>query len=79
VVIGVTSVVLFQLAFTCLPFMQTLFATRPVAFLDGLAVLGIGIALLVILEIGKLARRRLGFEPETARVEAGADACSAGR
>jgi hypothetical protein len=39
--------------------MHVLFATRPLAFLDGLAIIGVGAALLAILEIEKLVRRRL--------------------
>jgi hypothetical protein len=39
--------------------MHVLFATRPVALLDGLAIIGVGAALLAILEIEKLVRRRL--------------------
>ena len=62
VLIGVALVAALQFAFTYLPFMQTLFESRPVALLDGLAVVGVGIALLAILEVEKLIRRRIGFE-----------------
>jgi magnesium-transporting ATPase (P-type) len=61
VLIGVTVIVALQFAFTYLPVMQLLFATRSVALLDGLAILGIGVALLVILEIEKLLRRLIGL------------------
>jgi len=57
VLIGVGLVVVLQFAFTYAPFMQTLFHTRPVALLDGLAIVGTGVALLVVLEVEKSLRR----------------------
>ncbi|MGF1623643.1 MAG: cation-transporting P-type ATPase [Alphaproteobacteria bacterium] len=60
VLIGVGLVVVLQLAFTYLPFMNSLFATRPVALVDGLAVLAAGVALLGVLELEKLLRRQIG-------------------
>ncbi|NZA27256.1 HAD-IC family P-type ATPase [Luteimonas sp. SJ-92] len=61
VVLGaVGAVVLAQLAFTYLPVMQALFATRAVGALDGLVVVGIGLALMLALEAEKLVLRRLG-------------------
>jgi magnesium-transporting ATPase (P-type) len=60
VLIGVAATAALQLAFTYVPFMQLLFDTRPVALADGLAIVGAGIALLVVLEIEKLIRRWLG-------------------
>jgi magnesium-transporting ATPase (P-type) len=65
VLIGVTLITIVQFAFTYLPFMQVLFETRPVTFLDGLAIVGIGIALLAVLEVEKLIRRWLGLQPRT--------------
>jgi magnesium-transporting ATPase (P-type) len=64
VLIGVAGVFIGQLAFTYLPFMQALFATRAVSLADGLAIVGVGVLLLLILEVEKLARRglRLGGE-----------------
>lgn len=59
VLIGVSSVVVLQFAFTYLPMMQVLFDTRAVAFLDGLVIVGIGIVLLIILEMEKVVRRRI--------------------
>jgi len=59
VLIGVAGVFIGQLAFTYLPFMQTLFATRAVSLTDGLAIIGVGVLLLLILEVEKLVRRRL--------------------
>jgi magnesium-transporting ATPase (P-type) len=60
VLITVGLVIMLQLVLTYAPFMHVLFATRPVAFLDGLAIIGVGAALLAILEIEKLVRRGLG-------------------
>ena len=59
VLIGVGSIVLLQLGFTYLPFMQTLFQTRPVSLTDGLVIVGAGVALFVILEIEKRVRRHI--------------------
>jgi magnesium-transporting ATPase (P-type) len=59
VLITVGLVIMLQLVLTYAPFMHVLFATRPVALLDGLAIIGVGAALLAILEIEKLVRRRL--------------------
>jgi magnesium-transporting ATPase (P-type) len=57
VLIGVGLVTAAQIAFTYTPFMQTLFATRPVGLLDGLAIIGLGIFLLLLLEAEKAIRR----------------------
>ena len=73
VLIGVALVAALQFAFTYLPFMQTLFESRPVALLDGLAVVGVGIALLAILEVEKLIRRRIGFESRALTHQKGTD------
>ena len=61
VVIAVAVVTLAQFAFTFLPALQAVFATRPVPLADGLAVVGVGVLLFVVLELEKLARRRLGL------------------
>jgi hypothetical protein len=62
-----------QIAFTYALFMQELFTTRFVASKDGLAIMGAGIAILLILEIEKrgapgIARdrhqRRHQFDPD---------------
>ncbi|MEQ9692474.1 MAG: cation transporting ATPase C-terminal domain-containing protein, partial [Bauldia litoralis] len=55
--IGVAGVVVGQFLFTYAPFMQAIFGTRSIAMVDGLVVIGIGILLLVLLEIEKLLRR----------------------
>jgi magnesium-transporting ATPase (P-type) len=66
VLIGVASVFVGQIAFTYVPFMQALFATRSISLPDGIAVLGVGVLLLVILEVEKLVRRGLGLGGEGA-------------
>jgi magnesium-transporting ATPase (P-type) len=53
VLIGVTLVVVLQLGFTYLPAMQSVFGTAPIAFRDGLVILGVGIATLLVVEIEK--------------------------
>ena len=56
VMIGVSSTVLAQLAFTYLPWMQTLFETRPVGPVEVVAVIGIGVALFLLCELEKRVR-----------------------
>jgi magnesium-transporting ATPase (P-type) len=58
VLIGVTIVVAGQFALTYLPFMQTVFGTAALSFTDGLAIIGAGIALLLVLEVEKRIRFR---------------------
>ncbi|MBB3929340.1 magnesium-transporting ATPase (P-type) [Kaistia hirudinis] len=58
VLAALVVVVLAQFAFTYLPLMQALFQTRPVALVDGLVIIGAGVALMVILEIEKAILRR---------------------
>lgn len=59
--IAVTGVVLAQFAFTYLPVMQVLFDTRPIALADGLLILGVGAALMLVLEVEKILIRRAGW------------------
>lgn len=70
VLIGVASAFALQLAFTYAPFMQTLFATEPLTFWQGLATAAVGVALFAILEVEKLIR--LGIERSTFRKSASA-------
>ncbi|RXE47632.1 HAD-IC family P-type ATPase [Chromohalobacter israelensis] len=58
VLAAVATVVVAQLAFTYLPVMQAVFDTRPVALADGAGVIGIGMLLMLVLEVEKLVRRR---------------------
>ncbi|PZP98432.1 MAG: carbonate dehydratase [Variovorax paradoxus] len=55
---AVALVVMAQLAFTYAPWMQTLFDTRDVPLADGLLILAIGAASMVVLEIEKALLRR---------------------
>ncbi|WP_182286054.1 HAD-IC family P-type ATPase [Comamonas testosteroni] len=62
VLLGVAGVTLVQLLFTYTPPMQTLFDSRPVDLEAGLLAMGLGVVLLLLLEVEKLLIRwmRLG-------------------
>jgi magnesium-transporting ATPase (P-type) len=53
VLISVCAVVIAQLAFTYIPFMQEVFGTDPISFLDGVLIVGIGVAVLIAVELEK--------------------------
>jgi magnesium-transporting ATPase (P-type) len=53
VVISVCAVVIAQFAFTYVPFMQQVFKTEPVSVLNGVLIVGIGIAALIAVEAEK--------------------------
>jgi magnesium-transporting ATPase (P-type) len=53
VLIAVALVVVAQFAFTYLPFMQALFKTEAVSLADGVLIIGVGVALLIVVEIEK--------------------------
>ena len=53
VLFAIGVVVAAQLAFTYLPLLQSIFDSRPLSIVDGLVVVGFGIAVLVICEIEK--------------------------
>lgn len=57
VLIAIFVVITLQAIFTYAPFMEDFFDTRPVDFIHGMEILGIGLALFIILEIEKLIRR----------------------
>jgi len=57
VLIGVGATVALQLLFTYLPWMNLLFASRPLSWLEGAIAIGLGIVFFAILEIEKLMRR----------------------
>jgi magnesium-transporting ATPase (P-type) len=59
VLLGIGIIVVLQLAFTYLPVMQSLFDTRPVAFTDGLVIIGVGAVAFALLEIEKRLSRLL--------------------
>lgn len=66
VLIGVGTIVALQVAFTYLPIFQTLFDTRAVALADGLAIIGLGVLLLLILEVEKRFRQKIMDRPASA-------------
>ena len=53
VLVALIVVVAAQLAFTYLPWMQAVFGTESIALADGAVIIGIGAALLVVVEIEK--------------------------
>lgn len=57
--IAVIAVTLGQFSITYLPWLQAVFETEAIALLDGLLIVGIGVMLLVIIEIEKQIRLRL--------------------
>jgi magnesium-transporting ATPase (P-type) len=59
VLTGVSATAGAQLLFTYVPFMQQMFATRPVSILDAGSILMVGIVLFAVLEFEKLVRRRV--------------------
>jgi len=64
VLAALAAVIVGQFAFTYLPVMQAVFDTRPVAFLDGVMIVGVGALLMVVLEAEKALLRALGFFTE---------------
>jgi magnesium-transporting ATPase (P-type) len=59
VLIGVALVVAMQLAFTYVPAMQRVFGTAPIGIVDGLLIVGVGVALLLLVEIEKRVVNRV--------------------
>ena len=53
VLVGVAVVVASQVAFTYIPFMQRVFETHPISFGDCAAIVGVGVALLLVVETEK--------------------------
>jgi magnesium-transporting ATPase (P-type) len=64
VLMAIAAVVAAQLAFTYLPFMNALFQTVPVAPVDGILIVAIGVATMIVMEGEKTIARR--FWPKTA-------------
>jgi magnesium-transporting ATPase (P-type) len=64
VLIGVGLVTAAQFVFTYAPFMQMVFATRPVSFADGASIVLLGAVFFGIMEIEKLVRRRFRIFPD---------------
>jgi calcium-translocating P-type ATPase len=63
ILIGVGIVALAQLAFTYLPLMNRVFATRPLPLAEVAAIVAVAALFLGIVEAEKLLRRRLGRRP----------------
>ncbi|WP_119423012.1 cation-transporting P-type ATPase [Desertibaculum subflavum] len=59
VLLGVACTALAQAAFTYLPGMDKVFGTRPIGPVDGAAVMGVGVALLLAVEIEKRIRQNI--------------------
>ena len=65
VLIAITAVTTLQFLFTYAPFMEAFFDTRPLSVPQGLAIVAVGPALLVILEIEKRVLRHRMHRPRT--------------
>ncbi len=63
VLIGVTTVVLSQLALTYLPWFNSAFGTRPLSLFEGGVVVGLGVTMLLMTELEKSVRRRILARP----------------
>jgi magnesium-transporting ATPase (P-type) len=63
VLIGVGSVLAAQFLFTYAPFLNRVLESRPLALSDGLAIVGVGIAVFTVLELEKLLLRRFRRAP----------------
>ncbi len=61
---AIAIVVVAQLLFTYAPFMNALFHSRPLSLADGALIIGMGVALMLLLEGEKLLMRRLGWFDE---------------
>ncbi|MFZ5557896.1 MAG: cation transporting ATPase C-terminal domain-containing protein [Pseudomonadota bacterium] len=59
VLAAVATVFGLQLLFTYLPPMEAFFGSRPLSLVAGLEIVAVGVALLVVLELEKLLRRRV--------------------
>ena len=64
---AIAVVVAAQLAFTFLPFMNEIFDSRPLNFADGVWIVAVGFALMLLLEAEKLIVRRLSV-PRRAKI-----------
>ena len=60
VLLGIGGVTALQLAFTYAPFMNSVFETRAVPLVPGLAIILVGVALFAILEVEKRVQQRYG-------------------
>src|SRR5690606_31914124 len=67
VLAAVGAVIAAQLAFTYLPWLQTVFDSRPLGLLDAAVIILTGVALMLVLELERLLLRRLGWFDELRR------------
>jgi magnesium-transporting ATPase (P-type) len=65
--ISLAAVAAAQLAFTYLPFMNAVFESRPLSPLELASIVGLGLALMVVLEGEKFLARKLGWLDEPGR------------
>lgn len=65
--LAVSLVVVAQLAFTYVPWMNDIFQSRPVPLFEGAVVIGAGVLLWLILEVEKAILRRMGWFTELSR------------
>lgn len=61
VLIAIFVLIAAQVLFTYAPFMNALFASRPLEIVDGILIVAVGAGLMVVLEFEKLLMRRLGW------------------
>jgi magnesium-transporting ATPase (P-type) len=69
VLIGVGTVIVAQAVFTYAPFMNVWFETRPPTLREAMAVIAVGVALLLAVEVEKRVRRAVERTTELARAE----------
>lgn len=67
VLIAISAVTVLQFLFTYAPVMGAVFETQPVTILQGLQVVAVGVAVLLVLEVEKLCVRRLHAARRAAR------------
>ncbi|MEL1263800.1 HAD-IC family P-type ATPase [Pseudoxanthomonas putridarboris] len=61
---AIAAVVLAQLAFTYLPWMQAIFDSRPVPLFEGIVIVLAGMAMMLVLEVEKWLLRKMGLFDE---------------
>jgi magnesium-transporting ATPase (P-type) len=64
VLLAILAVVVAQLAFTYLPWMQRLFDSRPVPLFEGMVIVLVGAVMMVLLEVEKWVLRKLSIFEE---------------
>ena len=64
VLVALAILIVAQLLFTFAPFMNATFESRPLRIIDGMLIIAVGAALMLVLEIEKVVMRRLGWFEE---------------